>query len=134
MKLNDIVTWMESGNEKDRPIKNGQGRPRILSGLIIDIEDSLGDREFLIHIIEISGPSPEKIYDRIWKKRSEILQGRCRASDHFNPSTPFDRLMERHEAMKLKHKRDRKEMHKIVANVAAMGAKLPRGRRNQRPH
>lgn len=124
---------MERGNGTNRPIKNGEGVPRIITGIVIDIEDGLEEREFHIHILQISGPNPDRLMDRVWVKRSELRAGRCSKDQHFRPSTPFDRLLERHKAMEARRKHDRKQMQRIVANVAAMGAKLPGRMRKPRP-
>ena len=128
MKLNKVVTWIESANRKSSIMGEGDRSVRIITGIIIDAEGSLEEREYLVQILKISGPDPAHLTDKVWIKESELRRWPSHERDHFVETTPFERLLQRNKAMKLKHKREKKRLQSFIADMSARRATARRRR------
>jgi len=100
-------------------MRDGEGAVRIITGIIIDAEGSLEEREYLVQILKMSGPDPAHLTDKVWIKESELRRWPSHERDHFAETTPFERLLQRNKAMKLKHKREKKRLQSFIADISA---------------
>jgi hypothetical protein len=126
MNKGSFVTWISKPRSSStRPYF----RAIVLTGVIIDsriFDDA--SIEHLVYLIRISGPDDVCNNDRIWVKEHDLIKWRADECQHYNPSSPFERLKRKYVEMRKERQSAMDTINHAVARLTKFSATVKRQR------